>query len=219
MDKINGYTKEEAEELARYISEGRRAGKTLTSLFSGYGRAHGRAGGSVRNYYYKLLKTGSDEARGVLEGKNLSAAQVRPFTEEEKDEMLRLILTERKKGISVRRAIANVCGGDARLMLRYQNKYRNMLKKQPDAVRAAAKKAGITVEVSASRPAKTELQKRVEAEINALYDRLAVSLREENERLKRTIERLNEENELLRRASRVKNALIASRSAENKAAK
>ena len=28
MDKINGYTKEEAEELARYISEGRRAGKT-----------------------------------------------------------------------------------------------------------------------------------------------------------------------------------------------
>ena len=62
-------------------------------------------------------------------------------------------------------------------------------------------------------------KKRVEAEINALYDRLAVSLREENERLKRTIERLNEENELLRRASRVKNALIASRSAENKAAK
>lgn len=86
-------------------------------------------------------------------------------------------------------------------------------------MRAAAKKAGITVEVSASRPAKSELQKRVEAEINALYDRLAVSLREENERLKRTIERLNEENELLRRASRVKNALIASRSAENKAAK
>ena len=104
-------------------------------------------------------------------------------------------------------------------MLRYQNKYRNMLKKQPEAVRAAAERAGIAIDVSAPRPAKTDLQRRVEAEINALYDRLAVSLREENERLKRTIEQLNEENELLRRASRVKNALIATRSAQNKAAK
>ena len=30
MEKINGYAREEAEELVRYISEGRRAGKTLT---------------------------------------------------------------------------------------------------------------------------------------------------------------------------------------------
>ena len=37
MEKINGYAKSEAEELVRYISEGRRAGKTLTSLFAGYG--------------------------------------------------------------------------------------------------------------------------------------------------------------------------------------
>ena len=217
MDKINGYPRSEAEELVRYVGEGRRMGKTLTSLFASYGMAHGRAGGSVRNYYYKLLKT--KNAAPLLAGKNLRAETIVPFTDAETEEMLRSILSERKKGCSVRRAIANVCGGDAKKMLRYQNKYRNMLKKQPDAVRAAAKKAGITVEVSASRPAKSELQKRVEAEINALYDRLAVSLREENERLKRTIERLNEENELLRRASRVKNALIASRSAENKAAK
>ena len=212
MDKINGYTKEEAEELARYISEGRRAGKTLTSLFSGYGRAHGRAGGSVRNYYYKLLKTGSDEARGVLEGKNLFAAQVRPFTEEEKDEMLRLILSERKKGISVRRAIANVCGGDARLMLRYQNKYRNMLKKQPEEVRAAAQRWGADL----PRPGRL-LERRLEKEIDALYERLAASLREENEQLRESVRRLTEENELLRRASRVKKAMLSvSRNAAGK---
>ena len=213
MDKINGYTKEEAEELARYISEGRRAGKTLTSLFSGYGRAHGRAGGSVRNYYYKLLKTGSDEARGVLEGKNLSAAQVRPFTEEEKDEMLRLILTERKKGISVRRAIANVCGGDARLMLRYQNKYRNMLKKQPELVRRAAQEAGIPEEC-VLRP--QGLQRRLESEIDALYGKLAGALREENRKLREAVGRLTEENELLRRASRARGekAVTAAKSAK-----
>ena len=46
-------------------------------------------------------------------------------------------------------------------------------------------------------------------EINALYDRLALTLREENERLRETVKRLTEENELLRRASRVKGALAS----------
>ena len=211
MEKINGYSRAEAEELVRYVGEGRRMGKTLTSLFAAYGKAHGRAGGSVRNYYYKLLKT--ENAAPLLEGKGLRAETIVPFTDGETDEMLRSILAERKKGCSVRRAIANVCGGDAKKMLRYQNKYRNMLKKQPDAVRAAARKAGVSIE-TVPRTAKSDLQRRVEAEINALYDRLALSLREENERLKKTIEQLNEENELLRRASRAKNALIAARSAK-----
>ena len=49
MDKINGYPRSEAEELVRYVGEGRRMGKTRTSLFASYGKAHGRAGGSVRN--------------------------------------------------------------------------------------------------------------------------------------------------------------------------
>lgn len=126
MDKINGYPRSEAEELVRYVGEGRRMGKTLTSLFASYGKAHGRAGGSVRNYYYKLLKT--KNAAPLLAGKNLRAETIVPFTDAETEEMLRSILSERKKGCSVRRAIANVCGGDAKKMLRYQNKYRNMLK-------------------------------------------------------------------------------------------
>ena len=204
MEKINGYAKSEAEELVRYISEGRRAGKTLTSLFAGYGREHGRAGGSVRNYYYKLLKTGTEDARAVLAGRQLSAAEGHPFTEEEKGEMLRLILTERKKGVSVRRAISNVCGGDAKKMLRYQNKFRNMLKKQPEEVRAAAQRIGTDI------PRSTDfLERRLEREIDALYSRLAASLREENEHLRESVRRLTEENELLRRASRVKKAMLS----------
>ena len=48
MDKINGYTKEEAEELARYISEGRRAGKTPRRSFRATaGRTAGRAAASA----------------------------------------------------------------------------------------------------------------------------------------------------------------------------
>ena len=37
QQKINGYTREEAEELVRYIAEGKRAGRTLTELFESYG--------------------------------------------------------------------------------------------------------------------------------------------------------------------------------------
>ena len=197
MEKINGYARSEAEELVGYIAEGRRAGKTLTALFAGYGRAHGRAGGSVRNYYYRLLKTDSPAARGILEGTRLRAEAVRPFTEAEQEEMLRLILTERGKGVSVRRAIANVCGGDEKKMLRYQNKYRNMLKKQPEEVRAAAQKLGMGAVAAAPRPRRL-LEKRLEGEINALYDRLAYSLRQENERLHGQIRQLRQENERLR---------------------
>lgn len=204
MEKINGYAREEAEELVRYISEGKSAGKTLTSLFSDYGRQHGRASGSVRNYYYKLLKT--QEARPILEGRHLRAEKITPFTREETQTMLARILAEKNKGYSVRRSIANVCGGDEKLILRYQNKYRNMLKKQPDEVRAAAEKLGLSAQIFV-RPVKTPLERRVEAEINALYDRLALGLREENARLRETVRRLSEENDCLRRTSRVGRAM------------
>ena len=103
--------------------------------------------------------------------------------EEETDEMLKAVLTERSKGVSVRKAIMNVSAGDERLMLRMQNKYRNLLKKQPDRVAKAAKEAGITDE-------KTFLQRKLEREIDALYARLAVDLRRENERLRGELEKL-----------------------------
>ena len=185
MNKINGYTEEEATGLIEYIYTGRSAGKTLSYLFETYGKEHSRAKGSVRNYYYAFLKKGSEDGRvkRILEGKNLSAGEIKPFTEEETDEMLERILSERKKGYSVRRAIMNVCGGDEKRMLRMQNKYRNLLKKQPERVERAARAAGIPEE-------KSFLQRKLEREIDALYSRLAVDLRRENERLKAELEKL-----------------------------
>lgn len=190
MNKINGYTEEEATGLIEYIYTGKNAGKTLSYLFETYGREHSRAKGSVRNYYYSFLKKRDDSrVKRILDGKNLGAAEVRPFTEEETDELLKRVLEEKSKGVSVRRAIMNVSGGDERLMLRMQNKYRNLLKKQPERVMKAAKEAGIPEE-------KTFLQRKLEREIDALYARLAIDLRRENERLKEELEKLrNRESE------------------------
>ena len=132
MNKINGYTEEEAKSLVEYIWAGKQAGKTLTYLFETYGAEHGRAKGSVRNYYYALMKSQKKDERVVklLDGKQLSVEQIREFTEEETDKVLRSILAEKSKGVSVRRAICNLSKGDDKLMLRLQNKYRNVLKKQ-----------------------------------------------------------------------------------------
>lgn len=184
MNKINGYTEEEATGLIEYIYTGKNAGKTLSYLFETYGRAHNRAKGSVRNYYYAFLKRRGDErVRRILEGKDLRAGEIRSFTEEETDDMLRKVLTEKSKGMSVRKAIRNLSEGDEKLMLRMQNKYRNLVKKQPERVQRVAREAGLPEE-------KTFLQRRLEREIDALYERIASDLKEENRRLREELEKL-----------------------------
>ncbi len=194
MNKINGYTEEEAKSLVEFVWAGKRAGKTLTNLFAAYGAKYGRAKGSVRNYYYSLMKTQEDErVKRMLEGKNLTVEKIREFTEEETDETLRNILKEKSKGISVRRAIFNIAGGDDKLMLRLQNKYRNVLKKQPEKIRAIADELGVSGVAE-----KSFMERKLENEINALYDRLTASLKAENARLFEENARLKRENDQLK---------------------
>ena len=204
MTKINGYTDEEAKTLVEYIKDGKRKGKTLTYLFATYGLEHGRAKGSVRNYYYALMKNERKDERIVrlLDGSELAVEKIKEFTPEEADEVLRSILKEKSKGLSVRRAIFNLSGGDDKLMLRLQNKYRNTLKKQPQLLAEMAKEMGLPEEAERlTSPKKSEkslvdkdyLRRRLENEINALYDRLAQGLKEENERLREENARLKGE--------------------------
>ncbi len=196
MNKINGYTEEEAKNLVEYIKDGKRKGKTLTYLFETYGIRHGRAKGSVRNYYYALMKNERKDERIVklLDGSHLSVERIQEFTPEETDRVLRSILTEKSKGMSVRRAIFNLSKGNDKLMLRLQNKYRNMLKKQPERIARLAAEMGLQEEAeriftggktpTEGRVDRDFLRRRLESEINALYDRLAQGLKAENERLR-----------------------------------
>ena len=211
MQKINGYTEDEARELIEFVEEGKRSGKTLTALVAAFGERHGRARGSVRNYYYALMKNEQSDERIVklLDGRRLSVGKIRAFTEEEADEAIRSILLEKAKGLSVRKAIFQLSKGDDKLMLRLQNKYRNTLKKEPERIaaierelfgeeRTKSKKGRGVYELSdgltpilKGEEARQMMQKRLEKEINALYDRLTKALKEENARLA-------EENSLLR---------------------
>ena len=88
-------------------------------------------------------------------------------------------------------------------MLRLQNKYRNTLKKQPERIAEIARELGLGEEVFRGKstrrgellPDREFLRRRLENEINALYDRLAQALKKENERLREENARLREENE------------------------
>lgn len=192
MNKINGYTEEEAKSLVEYISSGKRGGKTLSGLFASYAQKTGRAKGSVRNYYYSLLRcTGDERVKNILKDKNLKAEKIMPFSDEETDKILREILLQKSKGVSVRRAVLNLSGGDDKLMLRYQNKYRNVASKQPERMERLMRECGLN-------GGSDEARKRIEEEINGLYDKLAASLKEENKRLTTLIKRLTDENALLR---------------------
>ena len=190
MNKINGYTEEEAKRLVEYIKDGKSKGKTLTYLFEAYGMQRGRAKGSVRNYYYTLMKNEKQDQRIVklLDGSRLSVEKIREFTEEETNAAIRSILAEKSKGLSVRRAIFNIAKGDDKLMLRLQNKYRNLQKKDPARIQTIAKELGLTepprIKEDKPLPDREFLRRRLENEINALYDRLATALKAENERLR-----------------------------------
>lgn len=191
MNKINGYTAEEAGSLVRYVCEGKLKGKTLTRIFEEYAGRTGRAKGSVRNYYYALLKRTDDEqVKKLLAGTDLKAEAVKPFTDEETDRILRAILTEKSKGVSVRRAVLKLAEGDDKLMLRYQNKYRNVLLKQPERIKALMRECGMNCAPDA--------QKRIEDRINELYEDLTGALKSENERLTALVHKLSDENRLLK---------------------
>ena len=191
MEKINGYTKEEAQSLVKYVCEGKGQGKTLTRIFEEYAKNSGRARGSVRNYYYALLKsTDNADVREILADTQLKAEDIRPFTDEETDVILKAILKEKSKGVSVRRAVLNLANGDDKLMLRYQNKYRNVMAKQPERIKRIMKEAGFIVT--------DDGRKAIEEKINSLYDELNFSLKEENKRLTAVVKKLTDENYLLR---------------------
>ncbi len=191
MNKINGYTEEEAKSLVTYVCEGINSGNTLSGIFDSYAKKTGRAKGSVRNYYYALLRSSGDKrVKQLLDGTNLKAEKIVQFSDRETDEILKAILLQKSKGISVRRAVQNLSGGDGKLMLRYQNKYRNVLAKQPERIEKLMKECGLN--------SSDEALIKLENEINDLYDRLASGLKEENKRLTQVIKRLSDENSLLK---------------------
>ena len=120
----NGWRPEETEMLWKEIRAASETGASLRGVFERMGQTLGRKPNSVRNYYYMQLR---DQAGDEFK----RAAPFETFTDEEIHELLRRVLMARGQGMSVRASVMELSGGDRTLMLRYQNKYRSILRKKP----------------------------------------------------------------------------------------
>ncbi len=127
----SGWSAEETEKLWEEIRQAADTGIPLRGVFERMGRELGRKPNSIRNYYYMQLRE-----RG---GECFKRAQpFKTFTQEEIDELLRAVLMARGRGQSVRACVSELANGDHSLMLRYQNKYRAILRKRPEWIEAVA---------------------------------------------------------------------------------
>ena len=125
----SGWREDEIDQLWREIQRANASGQPLRSVFEEMGGRLGRKPNSVRNYYYMQL-------RGQ-EGDTLRRAQpFETFTEAEVRSLLKSVLRARAQGQSVRACVMALSQGDHARMLRYQNKYRAVIKSRPDYVRA-----------------------------------------------------------------------------------
>lgn len=124
-----GWQDAETARLFTAVKEASASGAPLRSVFESLSGDLGRKPNSIRNYYYACLRQRPDAAY-------LRAAPFTAFTPEETHQLLRRVLMAKAQGQSVRACVMDMAQGDQSRMLRYQNKYRTLLKHRPEMIEA-----------------------------------------------------------------------------------
>ena len=124
---------EQINELLTSADSAVKESRSLSAVFERFAEKNDRAKGGVRNLYYKLVKESKTD-KELLEAfptlKGLKAERSRVFSEEEENEVFERIREGVSGGKSARKVIKELSNGDEKLALRYQNKYRNMLRER-----------------------------------------------------------------------------------------
>ncbi len=157
-----GWRDEESDTLFSAVREASRQGTPLRSVFEQVASSLGRKPNSIRNYYYAQLRQRPET------GLN-RAAPFQTFTEEEVRELLRTVLMARGQGISVRACVMRMAGGDRGLMLRYQNKYRSILKNRPHLLAEVAeelRREGVAVPENPDSSRQQDMPLRTASQLN-----------------------------------------------------
>ena len=128
LSRRSGWSESENKLLWETADEAQQQGLPLKAVFEQIARQTGRRPNSIRNYYYAQVRQ-RDDGRAPQ-------ARFVPFTQEEVDWLMEQVLIARSAGQSVRACLQKLSGGDHSLMLRYQNKYRAVIKSRPDYVKA-----------------------------------------------------------------------------------
>jgi hypothetical protein len=129
----SGWSEAEEELLRERLSNAAHEGTPLREVFDLVAVETGRKPNSVRNYYYTAL-------RSRIAGKEVPALVRRerssftPFTDDEIRQLLKNILGKQASGMSVRACAMSLGNGNRSRMLRFQNKYRSLLKNRRSLV-------------------------------------------------------------------------------------
>lgn len=125
-----GWQQDEIDILFSAVAEAAEAGRPLRDVFADVAVRLRRKPNSIRNYYYARVRRQPE----------LCPRQTpfRAFTGEEVDWLLQQVLMGRGRGESVRACVSRLADGDRAGMLRYQNKYRSVLKHKPEKLLAIA---------------------------------------------------------------------------------
>lgn len=121
-----GWSEQENNLLWETADEAQQRGLPLKQVFERIAEQTGRRPNSIRNYYYAQVRQ--------REGDERVSARFVPFEEQEVESLVEDVLRARARGQSVRSCLQEMSGGDHSLMLRYQNKYRSVLKNRPELI-------------------------------------------------------------------------------------
>ena len=119
----SGWSEKENQMLWETADEAQQQGLPLKAVFERVAEQTGRRPNSIRNYYYAQVRQREDADR--------HPARFVPFAPEEVEWLMEQVLIARAAGQSVRSCLQKLSGGDHSLMLRYQNKYRAVLRTRP----------------------------------------------------------------------------------------
>lgn len=194
MEKIYGYREEDIINLAQFLKG--RENQPLSKTFEEYALLTGRAKGTIRNVYYALAKLSAkdqDFRRDYLDGKVIKISKINGFTEDEERRLARDVLRAKLQGKSVRKAILEMANGDAKLALRYQNKFRNMIKKDEKTFKEIAREmnyqttdtvfCGINIK-DENKILLDKLIEKLKVQIDGLIERINQKITRENDILK-----------------------------------
>lgn len=200
---IYGFDNELMISLIDYLKQNKNL--TLTTVFKNFALKHDKSWGTIRNLYYAIIKkAGEDEdfKKRYLTGVEISVNKIDKFTNVEEKELIKSIILERSKTRSTRKAVYNLSGGNDKVALRYQNKFRSAIKNNPTLINEVNQELSSLGDSAVLRLCKvtpdTEVAiERVRGEINKLVDRLFLNVKKENSILKKENLSLKEQVEKL----------------------
>lgn len=210
---MKGFNELETKQLIELVKQSKASGKSMLYAFNVFAKETNKSMGTVRNYYYKTIKKSkaSDKLKlklGIDE--TLFPTLIKEFNLSEERALLHKVLIKTTLGSSVRKVIIEISGGNEKLALRNQNKYRNLLKTKPNLVNEVIleveKELGTCknpyVEISNNLNSKLAL----EESINNLLNELEMESLIKNSALTKKVKELSIQNQKMKEL--LKKALI-----------